>query len=215
MATQSNQAARGNTLQIPAYSIHRLPGEEVVRLIRHSRVLLIRRLLLLVLLLVLVLVVALYGSISGSIAPYGPISESIAIGAGVIFLALLVWMISICIDYWYNICVLTSHRIIEIKRGPLLIREKRTETEYDNVREVRVDIATLFGRLFRIGTVDIELSTSLEIHLGRVDRPLDIQDEIYELRDQFEQEEYGQNGLEQRLVKDLLAAIATLTKTGP
>ena len=90
------------------------------------------------------------------IAPYGPISGSIEIGAGVIVLALLVWMISICIDYRYNICLLTSHRIIEIKRSHLLIREKRTETEYDNIREVRVHIANLFERLFRIGTVDID-----------------------------------------------------------
>ena len=211
MATPSNQAARGNTLQIPPYSIHRLPGEKVVMSIRRSRVLYYRRLLLLALLLVLVLTVAFYGSI----APYGPISGSIAIGAGVIFLALLVWMISICIDYRYNICLLTSHRIIEIKRSPLLIREKRTETEYDNVRDVKVHVANLFERLFRIGTVDIELSTSLDIRLGRVDRPLDIQDKIYELRDQFEREEYGQYGIEQRLLQNLLAAIATQTKTGP
>ena len=262
MVTQSNQAARGNTLQIPPYSIYLLQDEKVVRLIRRSRVLLIGRLLLLVLLLVLVLVVALYGSISWPIAIgasvialallvliwrprvfhygpvlllvlvltvalygpiswptalYGPISESRAIGAGVIVLVLLVWMVSICIYYWYNIWLLTSHRIIEIKRSHLLIREKRTETEYDNIREIRVDITTLFGRLFRIGTVDIEMlsNTSSDIRLSDVDRPLDIQDEIYELRDQFEQEEYGQNGIEQRLVKDLLAAIATLTKTGP
>ena len=218
MAIQSNQAARGNTLHIPPYSIYLLQDEKVVRLIRRSRVLLYRRLLPLALLLVLVLAVALYRQISGSTALYGPISESISIGAGVIVLALLVWMVSICIDYWYNIWLLTSHRIIEIERSHLLIQEKRTETEYDNIREIRVGITTLFERLFRIGTVDIEMmsNTSSDICLSDVDRPLDIQDEIYELRDQFEQEEYGQNGIEQRLVKDLLAAIskAAQTKTG-
>ena len=218
MAIQSNQAARGNTLHIPPYSIYLLQDEKVVRLIRRSRVLLYRRLLPLALLLVLVLTVALYRQISGSTALYGPISESISIGAGVIVLALLVWMVSICIDYWYNIWLLTSHRIIEIERSHLLIQEKRTETEYDNIREIRVGITTLFERLFRIGTVDIEMmsNTSSDICLSDVDRPLDIQDEIYELRDQFEQEEYGQNGIEQRLVKDLLAAIskAAQTKTG-
>ena len=229
MAIQPNQAARGNTPQIPR-SIHLLPGEKAERLIRRSRVLLYRRLLPLALLLVLVLAVALYRQISGSTALYGPISESISIGAGVIVLALLVWMVSICIDYWYNICVLTSHRIIDIKRSHLLIREKRTETEYDNIREVRVDIANLFERLFRIGTVDIEMLSRLsssrlssstppyaddpDIRLSDVDRPLDIQNEIYKLRDQFEQEEYGQYGIEQRLVQDLLAAIVAQTKTG-
>ena len=255
MVTQSNQAARGNTLQIP-HSIHLLPGEKAVMSIRPSRVLLIGRRLLLALLLVLVLVVATYGPISWpiaigagvgagvivlallvwirhsssfhygrrlllvlllvlvlAVALHGLISESIAIGAGVIVLVLLVWMVSIYIYYRYNICLLTSHRIIQIKRSLLLIREKRIETEYDNIREVRVN----FVRLFRIGTVDIEMmrSTSPDIRLIGVDRPLDIQDEIYELRDKFEQEEYGQYGIEQRLVKDLLAAIATQTKTGP
>ena len=255
MATPSNQAARGNTLQIP-HSIHLLPGEKAVMSIRPSRVFLYGRLFLLVLLLVLVLVVATYGPISGPISIaadvivlallvliwhsrvflYGrllllvllivlllllvlavafhmPISESIAIGAGVIVLVLLVWMVSIYIYYRCNICLLTSHRIIEIKRSLLLIWEKRIETEYDNVREVRVN----FVRLFRIGTVDIEMmrSTVPDIRLIGVDRPLDIQDEIYELRDKFEQEEHGQNGIEQRLVQDLLAAIAAQTKTGP
>ena len=122
----------------------------------------------------------------------------IEIGAGVIVLVLLVWMVSICIYYRPYICLLTSHRIIEIKRSHLLIWETRTETEYDNIREVRVHIDDLFGRLFRIGTVDIEmLSTSPDIRLSGVDRPLDIQDEIYELRDQFEQEQY--DGIGQRI----------------
>ena len=84
MVTQSNQAARGNTLQIPR-SIHLLSGEKAERLIRRSRVSLIGRLLLLALLLVLVLTVALYG----------PISWTIAIGAGVIDLALLGWILTL------------------------------------------------------------------------------------------------------------------------
>src|SRR6266581_4830491 len=205
MATQSNQAARGNALQIP-HSIHLLPGEKAVMSIRPSRVLLIGRLLLLALLLVLVLVVATYGPISW------PIAIGAGVGAGVIVLVLLVWMVSIYIYYRYNICLLTSHRIIQIKRSLLLIREKRIETEYDNIREVRVN----FVRLFRIGTVDIEMmrSTSPDIRLIGVDRPLDIQDEIYELRDKFEQEQYG---IEQRSVQNLqnlLAAIAT-DENGP
>ncbi len=205
MAKQSSQAARGKTLQIPHYSIHLLPGEKVVRSIRHSHVLYYRRLLLPVLLLVLVLVVV----------AYVPNSGSIAIVAGVIILVLLAWMISIRINYRHDICFLTNHRIIDIKRS--LFRETRIETEYDNIREVRVDIATPFERLSRIGTVYIEMlrSPSSDICLSGVDRPLDIQDKIYELRDQFEQEEFGQYGLEKRLVQDLLAAIAAQTKTGP
>ena len=208
MVKQSNQAARGNTLQILHYSIHLLPGEKFIRSIRRSRVLYYKRLLPPALLLVLVLVLVLVLTV----VLHGPIE----IVAGVIVLVLLVWMILIRFDYRHHICVLTSHRIIDIERR--LIREKRIETEYDNIREVRVDIDSLFERLFRIGTVHIETlskSPDSDIRLRGVDRPLDIQDKIYELRDQFEQEEYGQDGLEQRLVKDLLAAITTLTKTGP
>ncbi len=203
MVTRSNQTARGNTLDIP-HSIHLLPGEKAVMLIRRSRVLTYRKLFLPALLLVLVLIVAFHS----------PISESIATAAGVIVLALLVWMILIYINYRYNnICLLTSRRIIDIKRSRLLIRETRKETEYDNIHEVKAHYDTLFEHLFRIGKVDIEtLSNSSEnIHLSGVDRPLDIQDKIYLLRDRFEQRQYR---IRQQYIQNLLAAIAAQTRTG-
>ena len=175
MVIQPNQVPR---------SIHLLPGEKLVMSIRGSRVLLYRGQILRGAGLFLVLIFA--------VALYRPDLWWIEIAAVVMVLALLVSILARFINYRYNICLLTSRRIIDIKRSHLLIQETRIETEYDNIREVRVHIATPFERLFRIGTVYIEtLSTSPDIRLSGVDRPFDIQDKIYVLRDQFEQQQYG------------------------
>jgi hypothetical protein len=177
VASQPNPAVSRNTLHVP-HSIHLLPDEKLVMVIPGSRVLFYCGLILrgAALFLVLILAVAFYRLDLGGI-------EFIAV---VMILALLVSILERFIKYRYNICILTDRRVINIKRSRLLIREKRTETEYDNIREVNVIVANLFERLFDIGTVDIiDLLRTSPISLSKVDHPFDIQEEIYLLRDQF------------------------------
>jgi membrane protein YdbS with pleckstrin-like domain len=177
MAAQPDQSVDRNTQHIP-HSIHLLPGEKLVITIPCSIVLFYSGQVLRGVGLFLVLLFA--------VAFYRPDLWWIEIIAAVMVLALLVMMLARFIHYRYNICILTNRRIINIERSRLLIQEKRTETEYDNIREVNVNVTTLFERLFRIGTVYIEtLSTSPGICLSSVDHPFDIQEKIYLLRDGF------------------------------
>ncbi len=186
MAAQPHLAVSRNTLPIP-YSIHLLPGEKLVMVIHSSRVLLYWELRPNCGLIprgagagaCLMLIVA--------VALYWPEVWVIGIIAVVMIFALVGMLIRL-LNYKYNICILTNRRIINIERSHLLIEEKRTETEYDNIREVNVHIPyNLFRRLFHIGEVHIEtLSTSADdICLSSVDYPFAIQERIYRLRDRF------------------------------
>jgi Bacterial PH domain len=115
----------------------------------------------------------------------GPNFRWVGIIAFVMFLALVLLLFERQSTYYYNRCVLTNRRVINIRRRHMLARKERREVQLDAIREVNVH-ANLIESLFDIGTLQIVGTQSRhDFCLGCVDDPIGKQYEILEMWDLF------------------------------
>ena len=158
----------GGFLRIPC-EVHYSPGEYTVMYLQRSRYILFRNLALPVLLLLFIL-------FAGFNAP--TLLPLISIFA----LVLLIISGLIYVNYADDVFILSSKRIIEIERRLIIFYEARTETEYKNVRDTKVDVDNIVRRLLDIGNLIIETPGSTpNIDFSNIDHPFDIQDKLQEI----------------------------------
>jgi hypothetical protein len=65
------------------------------------------------------------------------------------------WSLWVFDDWRNDLYIVTSSRLIDIQRTPLLLRETRKEATLDRVQTLKADIPSALGRLLRYGTVTI------------------------------------------------------------
>jgi membrane protein YdbS with pleckstrin-like domain len=158
----------GGILRIPC-EVHYSPGEYSVMYLQRSRYVLYRNLALPVLLLVIIL--------------FAGFSSPVLLPLISIFaLVLLILIGLIYTNYADDVFILSTRRIIDIERRLIIFYEARTETEYKNVRDTRVDVANILRRLLDIGNLFIETPGSTpNIVFSNIDHPFDIQDKLQEI----------------------------------
>ncbi len=158
----------GGILRIPC-EVHYTSGEYTVMYLQRSRYVLYRNLILPLFLLLIIL-------FAGFNAP--TLLPLISIFA----LVLIVIIGLIYVNYVDDVFILSNRRIIDIERRLIFFFEARTETEYKNVRDTRVNVANVIQRLLDIGDLHIETPGSTpNIVFSNIDHPFVIQDKLQEL----------------------------------
>lgn len=123
---------------------------------------------------------ALLGAGGGALSVFGPLLPSTFTALAVV--ALLLWMLWAVLDWRDDLYVLTSERIIELRRTPLIF-ELRNVVQLRAVRDVIVRIATPADRLFGLGALTVELGGDEPLRLASVPHPERLQRHIFEAID--------------------------------
>ncbi|HWS84077.1 MAG TPA: PH domain-containing protein [Ktedonobacteraceae bacterium] len=170
----------GGFLRIPC-NVRYLSGEYTVRYVQRSRYVLWRNLLIPILLLLVAAPLTIAGPEVGFIPEHW--QSSWWFSMGLIVTGILIAMALIYMNYVDDVYILTNTRIIDIERYFILFFEKHDETEYKNIRDVKVKIQSILQRVLNIGHVYIETpGSSPDIVMENVDDPFTLQDEILGIR---------------------------------
>lgn len=159
----------GGPLRIPC-EVHYTWDEFTVMYIQRSRFVLAGQLLIPVLLLFVGLVLIIY-------------LPQILLFTVLGVLAVMVLIVLLIINYVDDVFILTNKRIINIERKFVFFYEARDETEYKNIRDIKVKMSNVFEFLFGYGDVFVETpGSSPDISLTHIDHPFFIQDKIYAIK---------------------------------
>jgi uncharacterized membrane protein YdbT with pleckstrin-like domain len=123
---------------------------------------------------------ALIGACAGAISVYGPVLPLSAVM--LLFGFLVLWVVWAVLDWRDDLYVLTSDRIIELRRTPLFF-ELRNVIQLRAVQDVVLRIASPADRLFNLGTLTVQLGGDAPLHLAAVPHPDRFQRSIFEAID--------------------------------
>jgi uncharacterized membrane protein YdbT with pleckstrin-like domain len=165
-----------------------MSGEQTVRYIQRSQYVLLKNLLVPALLIILILPVAIVPPSIG----YIPVTIQTYwwLIMGILFLALLVSLFAVYINWLDDIYILTNRRIIDIERKFFFSIESRLTIEYKNLRDVKVKVPNVLERFLDIGDVYVETpGNSPDVVFKSVDHPFLLQDAIYAIKNHKDKED--------------------------
>jgi CRP-like cAMP-binding protein len=94
------------------------------------------------------------------------------------------WSLWVFEDWRNDLYIVTSNRIIDIQRTPLLLRETRKEATLDRIQTLKTDVPSIWARYLRYGTVTIGVPGSA-FEFKTVMNPTSVQSEISNRIEQF------------------------------
>jgi membrane protein YdbS with pleckstrin-like domain len=177
----------GGIFRIPC-NVRYVSGEYTVKYIQRSNYLLYRKMSIPLVLLVILAPITLFAPGVGVIPLalwqlWWPIMGFIIVG-------LLIALFLIYSDHADDVFILTNRRIIEIERSFGFFFETRLETEYKNIRDIRVKIPSVITRFLDVGHVYVETpGSSPDLVLSYVDHPFILQDELLGIKSHKDKED--------------------------
>jgi hypothetical protein len=203
----------GGILRIPC-NVRYLSGEYTVKYVQRSQYVLVRNLLMPILLFIVVFpVMLLVPSLGWVPDSFGAFWWGVSIVVlGAIFLSAAL----IYFNYADDVYIITNRRIIDIERFFAFFFEKHQETEFKNIREVKVKVGNVLERFLDIGDIYIETpGKNPDIVLSKVDHPFVLQDEILGIRAHKEKTDAAnkENAEKKNLSKWFNTVISTLEET--
>ena len=145
--------------------------EETVMYIQRSKYVLALKLILPILVLLATIVLTLYFP---HLFPYTAFA----------ILAILVWIVLTIINYFDDVFILTTKRIIDIERRLVILDEEHKITEYGQIKEINVKVSNPIFLLLSVGDVIVETpGTNPNIELTHIDHPFSIQDILLALKE--------------------------------
>ncbi len=162
-------------------NVHYLSGEFTVMYIQRSLYVLYRKLLLPVLGMFLALsVAAIFPAFNVGGRSFASYWWFIM---GLVVFVMVLWAAGAYVSYLEDVYILTNKRIIDLERRLLFFIEARAETEYKNIRDIKVKVGNVVERALDIGDVYVETpGSNPDISLRSVDHPFVIQDTIYGIK---------------------------------
>ncbi len=108
-------------------------------------------------------------------------SLSVYIGIGILIMIFV--FIYIFINYWDDIYILTSKRVIDIQRKFIFLDEEHLSIEYGQIKDVRVQVSNPLYIALDVGKVYVETpGNNPDLIMRVVDHPFAVQDMIYTVK---------------------------------
>jgi hypothetical protein len=103
-------------------------------------------------------------------------------------LAMIFVFVYMIINYWDDIYILTSKRVIDIDRKFIFLDEEHLSIEYGQIKDVRVVVSNPLYILLDVGKVYVETpGNNPDLIMRVVDHPFDVQDVVYRVKGHKEQ----------------------------
>jgi len=107
------------------------------------------------------------------------------------FLAFWVYCYLIWVDYYLDIWIITTERIINIEQKGLFVRRVST-AEYEKIQDITVEVTGFLQTMINFGNVRIQTAGELEnIIFRKVSNPYEVKNLLVKLRREKEQREKG------------------------
>ncbi len=177
--------------------------EQTVMYIQRSKYVLALKLILPILVLLAVIIATLY---IPSILPFASIG----------ILLILVWIVLTIVNYFDDVFILTTRRIIDIERRLVILDEEHKITEYGQIKAIRMEVGNPIFLLLDVGDVYVETpGNNPDIELTHIDHPFAIQDILIALKGHKEKVEKieGANKRKEELNQWFGTVLDTMEKT--
>jgi CRP-like cAMP-binding protein len=114
----------------------------------------------------------------------GLLPDSVWPAWAVLIMAGMIWFLWVYEDYRNDLYIVTTTRIIDLRRTPFLLQETRRESGLDKIVQQDVNVPTALARLLQFGTVVIKVPSG-DFQFEYVARPTEVAREISKRIDQF------------------------------
>lgn len=114
----------------------------------------------------------------------GLLPDSFWLAWAVLIMAGIVWFLWVHEDYRNDLYIVTTTRIIDLRRTPFLLQETRRESGLDKIVQQDVSIPSAMARFLKYGTVIVKVPSG-DFQFEYVARPSEVAREISKRVDQF------------------------------